>query len=107
MREYLAVVTRSQIWSAPLPMSDALEDVSWLVSWFDILENGPNVTQELIDLCRDVPVAGRQIHDANIVATMLAHAEMRLLTFDQDDFRRYGDRIVLIDPAGSDPTVSQ
>lgn len=105
MREYLAVVTRSQIWSAPLPMSDALKDVSWLLGGFDILENGPNVTQQLIDLCRDVPVAGRQIHDANIAATMLAHAEMRLFTFDQDDFRRYGDRIVLIDPARGDPDV--
>ena len=34
---------------------------------------------------------------ANIVATMLAHGERRLLTFNTRDFRRYGDRIDLID----------
>ena len=27
---------------------------------------------------------------------MLAHGERRLLTFNKADFRRYGDRIVLV-----------
>ena len=40
-------------------------------------------------------MGGRQIHDANIVAAMLAHGERRLLTFNTADFRRYGDRIEL------------
>ena len=35
-------------------------------------------------------------HDANIVATMLAYGERRLLTFNPADFRRYGNRIELI-----------
>ncbi len=30
---------------------------------------------------------------------MLTHSEGRLLTFNLDDSRRYGDRITLIDPA--------
>jgi hypothetical protein len=29
--------------------------------------------RKLLELCRTGPVAGRQLHDANIVATMLAH----------------------------------
>lgn len=33
-------------------------------------------------------VAGRQVRDANITATMLTHAEGRLLRFNPDDFRR-------------------
>ena len=98
VREYLSVVTRPQTWSSPLTMSDALRDVDWFVSAFDVLEDGPEVTRMLTTLCREVPVAGRQIHDANIVATMLAHGEGRLLTFDRDDFRRFGARIALIDP---------
>ena len=44
---------------------------------------------------RDVEVGGRQVHDANIVATMLAHGERRLLTLNARGFRRYGDRIEL------------
>jgi len=83
-----------------LAVSDALRDVDWFLSSFDVLvEDGPDVTRTLAALCREVQVAGRQVHDANIVATMLTHAEGRLLTFNPDDFRRYGDRIALIDPA--------
>ena len=49
---------------------------------FEILEDGPDVMQALIALCREVSVGGRQVHDANIVATMLAYGERRLLTFN-------------------------
>ena len=74
--------------------------MSW--SAFDMLEDGPDVTRALPALCREVPVAGRQVHDTNIVATMLAHAEGRLLTFDQEASRRSGDRIELVDPAANE-----
>ena len=97
MREYLSAVTRPQTWWAPLPMSEALKDISWLGSAFEVLEDGPRVTEMLAELCRDVPVAGKQIHDTNIVATMLAHGERRLLTFNATDFRRYGERIEVVD----------
>ena len=48
-------------------------------------------------LCGEVPARGSQVHDANIVATMLAAGELRLLTFNSADFRRYGDRLDLVD----------
>ena len=95
-REYLATVTRPQSWAAPMTMDAALADVSTLEAAFEILEDGPQVTEVLKALCRDVAVAGRQIHDANIAATMLAHGERRLLTFNARDFRRYGERIEVI-----------
>ena len=97
IREYLAVVTRPQTWPVAVTREDALDDVSRLIGSFEILEDGPVVTESLVVLCREVPVGGRQIHDANIVATMLAHGEHRLLTFNTADFRRYGDRIELVD----------
>lgn len=96
MREYLSAVTRPQIWSDPLSMVEALDDVARLSAAFEVLEGGPRVMGMLVGLCRDVAVAGKQVHDANIVATMLAHNERRLLTFNRSDFRRYGDRIELI-----------
>ena len=96
IREYLSVVTRPQSWTVPLPMGDALDDINRLIGQFEILEDGPAVTESLIALCREVPLGGRQIHDANIVATMLSHGEHRLLTFNTMDFRRYGDRIELV-----------
>ena len=101
LREYLSTMTRPQTWSDPLTMTQALNDLAWLSAAFEILEDGAHVTDTLVSLCREVPLAGKQVHDANIVATMLAHGERRLLTFNASDFRRYGERIELIVP---DPT---
>jgi predicted nucleic acid-binding protein len=97
IREYLAVVTRPQAWSLPMSIADALDDVLWMLNTFQVLSDGPAVTNRLMTLCREVPVGGRQIHDANIVATMLAHGERKLLTFNAADFRRYDNRIELVE----------
>ena len=88
LREHLAVVTRPQTWSVPLPRAQAIADVLEFRRAFAIL----------LDLCRDVPVGGRQVHDANIVATMLAHGERRLLTFNDGDFIRFVPRIEVVRP---------
>ena len=96
LREYLTVVTRPLSWRDALPIGEALNDVNRLLNNYYILEDGPEVTETLVRLCREVSVGGRQIHDANIVATMLAHRERRLLTFNTADFRRFGDRIDLV-----------
>lgn len=98
IREFLAVVTRAQPWGRPRRMEDALADVNRFTREFSILEDGPDVTDTLLALCREVPVAGKQVHDANIVATMLASGERRPLTFNVADFRRYAGRLELVEP---------
>ncbi len=97
LREYLATVTRPQAWSPPVPLHEALDDIARFSDEFEVLEDGSHVTDTLLDLCREVPVAGKQVHDANIVATMLAAGERRLLTFNRGDFRRYSDRLELVE----------
>jgi len=52
-------------------MHDALGHVAVLETRFELLEDGPEVAGTLGRLCREVAVAGKQVHDANIVATML------------------------------------
>ncbi len=74
-----------------------MDDANSLMRNFEILEDGSVVTESLLVLCREVLVGGRQIHDANIVATMLAHGERRLLTFNVTDFRRFEGRIELVE----------
>ena len=96
IREYLAVVTRPQNWPIPITRKEALVDVNRLLSTYEVLEDGPVVTDLLLDLCSSVTVGGKQIHDANIVATMLAYGERRLLTLNAADFRRFEDRIELV-----------
>lgn len=98
LREYLSTMTRPQTWRIPLSMANALNDLEWMSATFETLEDGAHVTDMLVALCREVSLAGKQVHDANITATMLAHGERRLLTFNASDFRRYGKRIELIIP---------
>jgi hypothetical protein len=43
-----------------------------------VLEDGPAVWGELMTLTHAFSFGGKQVHDANIVATMLAHGETRL-----------------------------
>lgn len=96
IREYLAAVTRPQNWSSPLDMAAALRDAERMLQQFEILEDGPRVMALLEELCREVSLAGKQVHDANIAATMLAYGERRLLTLNERDFRRFGDRLELV-----------
>ena len=77
-------------------MGEALLDVERFARAFEVLEDGQAVMDMLASLCREVPVGGKQVHDANIVATMLAHGERRLLTLNVRDFRRFGQRVELV-----------
>ena len=97
VREYISIMTRPQTWAVLITRDTVLEDVNRLIIAFEILEDGPVVTDSLMTLCSEVEVGGKQIHDANIVATMLARGERRLLTFNTSDFRRYGNRIELVE----------
>ena len=51
-----------------------------------------------MELSRRYSLGGRQVHDANVVATMLAHGERRLLTFNEADFRRFAAVIEIVTP---------
>jgi predicted nucleic acid-binding protein len=42
-------------------------------------------------------VSGINVHDARIAATMMVHQVSQILTFDQDDFKRYA-HLSVVDP---------
>ncbi len=63
-----------------------------------LAEDGSEVTAQLLDFLRRVPTGGKQVHDANLVATMLTHGIAHLLTFNEADFRRFGALITPIVP---------
>ena len=97
LREYLAAVTRPQATSPALPMTTAIADVRRFQQVFYVAEDRLAVLKldRLLALLGAHLGAGRQVHDTNIVATMLEHGIRRLLTFNAGDFRRFAGIIEL------------
>ena len=98
LREYLAATTRPQSWSRAYTLTEATTDTDAFAAGFTVLEDGPAVWAELMALTRRFDFGGKQVHDANIVATMLAHGETQLLTFNHADFRRFAGLIQVLPP---------
>ena len=98
LREYVGVMTRQQAWGTALNLREAIADTALFIQRFTVLEDGPAVWAQFLELCRHHSFGGRQVHDANIVATMLAHGERRLLTFNGADFRRFVPLIEVVVP---------
>ena len=97
-REYLAAATRPQASGPALPMAAAIADVQGFQAAFNVAEGGPNVLDRLLQLLAAHPGGGKQVHDANLVATMLEHRIHRLLTFNAADFRRFDPLIEVVAP---------
>ena len=96
LREYLAVLSRPQTFTPALAMETLFEELVLIESRFFIAEDGPKVTEKLVSLLREIPSAGKQVHDANIVATMLAHNIPALITHNMSDYARYSGVIEII-----------
>jgi predicted nucleic acid-binding protein len=96
LREYLATLTRAQTYSNPKPLRELSGDVRYFQSRFLVANEGPAVTEKLLDLIEQTETGGKQIHDANIVATMLVHGVSELLTNNPGDFARYSGVIRII-----------
>lgn len=96
LREYLAGMTRPGTLTTEVSVSDLVGDILSFATQFFVAEDGPDVTQHLVDLVGTIPFAGKQVHDANIVATMLASGIPRLLTHNVDDFRRFAHLITVV-----------
>jgi predicted nucleic acid-binding protein len=100
VREYLAVATRPAAANGlGLTRADALANVGQIVERAVLLDDDAVVREALLRLLREVECTGRQVHDANIAATMLANGVRRLLTLNPADFRRFGDRIEIVELA--------
>ena len=56
---------------------------------FDRLYDNADVCKNWRELVVTYSVSGIQVHDAKIVAAMMAHKIQNLLTFNTKDFKRY------------------
>ncbi|MCY7391772.1 MAG: VapC toxin family PIN domain ribonuclease, partial [Leptolyngbyaceae cyanobacterium CAN_BIN12] len=70
LREFITAVTRPQTYGNPQPIGVVVTRVQTFQAQFRVAEDNPQVTTQLLNLLQRFPTAGRQVHDANIVATM-------------------------------------
>ncbi|MDN5871557.1 MAG: PIN domain-containing protein [Nitrococcus sp.] len=92
IREYLVIMTRPQAFVA-LPHETVLEQVRVFLGQFRIADETFVVTKTRCQLMATIPIGGKQVHDANLVATMIAYGIPSLLTHNTKDFGRFGDKI--------------
>lgn len=92
IREYLVTLTRPQVFEN-LPRATVLKQVDQFIERFQVADDTAAVSEQLVKLMSDFKIGGKQVHDANIVATMLAYDIPCLLTHNVKDFRRFGEVI--------------
>lgn len=97
LREYLAVATRAEARNGlGLSREDAVANVRALRGRLRNLEENEKVTDRLLALIEEVACAGKQVHDANVVATMLVHGIGTVATINTDDFARFDGQVTVI-----------
>jgi predicted nucleic acid-binding protein len=96
LREFLASTTRPGVVVPPPTLEALTQAVRQFETEFEIGDEDAAVTAILLDLLKSRTVQGKQIHDANIVATMRRYSIPWLLTHNTADFTRYVPDIVVL-----------
>jgi predicted nucleic acid-binding protein len=96
LREYLSTLTRPQQFTNPLSLETLIEDIRLFQTRFRVAEDNLQVTQQLLTLMEQISIGGRQVHDANIVATMQIYGISQLLTHNIADFNRFSKLITVL-----------
>jgi toxin-antitoxin system PIN domain toxin len=99
-REFLVVLTRQPVEGRTFTVAEATASLDTWRSAASVLDEDEAVLAELLSLVRARQVRGKQVHDANVVAVMLANGISRLATFNAADFQRFDDDI-RIEPVAS------
>jgi predicted nucleic acid-binding protein len=61
LREYIAVMTRPLVWGKPLALAEATTDAAAFVRRFSVLEDGPPVRDQVMELSDRYSFGGRQV----------------------------------------------
>lgn len=96
VREYVVAITRGQTFAKPVHPADAAASAGKITSQFEVANDTGDVGRILMDLVGRFDVKGKQVHDANVVATMLAHGIRRLMTHNVADFERFAQLVEIV-----------
>ena len=96
IREYLSVLSRPDANGKRLADELLINDAKRLRREYSVLFETDQTLNNLQMLLLHCPTGGKQIHDANIVATMIDNNLKILLTHNVDDFKRFNKFIKTI-----------
>lgn len=96
IREFIVQATHPRTLKVPLTIKEVVRELGLIEQLFHVADETAAVRTKLLSLLQTYPTQGKQIHDANIVATMLVNDIDTLLTSNIEDFKRFGDVIKLI-----------
>lgn len=97
MREYLAVATRPADQNGlGMARAVAIANVRALRTRLHLLVEDEKVADRLLDVLEAVECIGKQVHDANVVATMLVHGIDTVVTINVSDFARFEGQVHVI-----------
>jgi hypothetical protein len=96
LKEFVGTITRKGVVVPHLSTDLAVAASQSIELRFRILEEDHVVTNQFYSVVRQFRIVGRKVHDANIVATMLAHRVTHLLTHNVADFAPYSGLITII-----------
>lgn len=98
IREYFVHITRPQSYMQPLTFEQTKQQYQKLKTIFKVAYETETTIDTLITLLESHPTGGKQIHDANIVASMIAYEIPLLITLNIADFKRFDNKINLVSP---------
>lgn len=96
VREYLAVATRpTSLNGLGLDGADAAANLGELLEGMDVVGEDIDSSDTLTDLVARGMAAGKQVHDANMIAVALASGATTIVTDDRRHFTRFADLIAI------------
>lgn len=74
-----------------------VREVTELQERFPLLPDSSDIFTHWLELVKQLPVHGKRVHDARLVAVLQAHAVEHLITFNTSDFTVFSS-LSLVDP---------
>lgn len=95
-REFLVVLTRQPVSERIFTIEEAVAALEVWTTGCIVLDETDAVMLECLRLVQHHRVLGKQIHDCNVVATMLVHGVPRLATRNAADFKRFHAQVTVL-----------
>ncbi|MFN0035093.1 MAG: type II toxin-antitoxin system VapC family toxin [Saprospiraceae bacterium] len=95
-REFAAVVSREMLAAGNPDFGKLASVIQQFERDFLVAEDSSKVTLQWLSLLKETKSAGKQVHDANIAATMLTHSIGSVLTHNISDFQRFSHLITVV-----------